>query len=98
MGATLNITAASNSYTLADRATWLKFSNKRELELVFAGDKKLHNQYSIILINPEKHPHINQKDARVFLEWITSSKGQAIIDTYRLMGQKLFIPNAKPSS
>ncbi len=94
MGATLNMAAASNSYTLTDRGTWINFSNKQELELLFEDDPPLHNQYSILLINTERHPHINAEGARTFADWMTSEQGQQVIGGYRLQGEQLFQPNA----
>lgn len=94
MGATLNMAAASDSYTLTDRGTWINFANKQELELLFENDPPLHNQYSILLIDTEHHPYINAEGARTFADWMVSERGQRVIGSYRLQGQQLFQPNA----
>jgi len=88
MGATLNIAADLGAYTLADRATWIAFQNKRSLRLLLEGDQRLFNQYSVILVNPERHPHIKTKLGEAFVDWVKSEAGQSAIDTYRLDGQQ----------
>jgi len=95
MGATLNMAASMDAYTIADRGTWLSFNNKQSLDILFSGDKNLFNQYSIILINPKIHPHVKHELANNFLKWLTSNEGQKLISQYKKMGQQLFIPNAK---
>lgn len=95
MGAVLNMTAASgNAYTIADRATWLAFRNKTELALLVQGDARLFNQYSLILVNPEKHPHVKKQQALLFMDWMTSVEGQRAIAGFQTAGQALFKPNA----
>jgi len=95
MGATLNMASSMNAYTLTDRGTWLSFNNKQDLEILFSGVPPLHNQYSVILINPKKHPHVKYKLANNFSNWLTSNEGQSLISKFRIMGQQLFFPNAK---
>ena len=75
MGATLNTAAAMDAYTLADRATWSKFANKQNLTLLVEGDKKLFNQYGVILVNPAKHPKVKVADAQAFIDWLISPRG-----------------------
>lgn len=98
MGATLNIAAGMPAYTLADRATWISFDNKGPLAIMVEGDGRLFNQYGIILVNPAKHPHVKKEDGQAFVDWLVSTEGQEAIAGYRLNGQQLFHPNAKPSS
>jgi len=95
MGATLNIAAGMNAYTLTDRATWLAFGNKGKLKIQSEGDKRLFNQYGVVLINPEKHRHVKETQGRAFIRWLTGIKGQAAIASYKLKGKQLFFPNAK---
>ncbi len=99
MGATLNTAAALDGYTIADRATWLAFANKRDLAITVEGDPRLFNQYGVILVNPARHPHVKAKAARTFVEWLTSPAGQRAIADFRIDGQQLFVPNyrAPPS-
>ena len=94
MGATLNTAAASNAYTLTDRATWIAFKNKRDLVIVVEGDKRLFNQYGIMLVNPAKHLHVKQDFGQQFIDWIVSAEGQKAIADYKRDGQSLFFPNA----
>ena len=98
MGATLNTASALPGYTLTDRATWIAFENKGPLEIVVEGDERLFNQYGIILVNQEKHPHVKTEDGQAFVDWILSEEGQAAIADYQLNGQQLFFPNAETGS
>ena len=94
MGTTLNTAAGMGAYTMSDRATWIAFENKRDLEVLVEGDKRLFNQYGVILVNPHKHPHVKAKAGQAFIDWLLSPEGQAAIASYRLDGQQLFFPNA----
>jgi tungstate transport system substrate-binding protein len=94
MGATLNTASASNAYALADRGTWISFKNRGDLEIVVEGDKRLFNQYGVILVNPAKHAHVKKDFGQQFVDWITSPEGQKAIADYKLDGQQLFFPNA----
>lgn len=95
MGATLNTASAMNAYTLTDRGTWLKFSNKRELKALVEGDNQLFNPYGIIVVNPAQHPHIKRADAEAFANWLVSKAGQKAIAAYKIKGQQAFFPNAQ---
>lgn len=94
MGTTLNIANGMGAYVLADRGTWLSFKNRNGLTLLFENDPLLHNQYSIIEINPKRHPHTKSKEATLFTDWLASSEGQQMIASFTLNGQQLFFPNA----
>ena len=96
MGPTLNMAAATNAYTLSDRATWYAFKNRRDLDLVFAGDPVLFNPYGVIPVNPARHPHVKKEAAERFAQWLVSKEGQEAIATFRADGQQVFFPNAKP--
>jgi tungstate transport system substrate-binding protein len=93
MGPTLNTAAAMNAYTLSDRATWSKFANKQDLELLVAGDKRLFNQYGVILVNPAKFPHVKVADAQTFIDWLISPEGQGVIAGYKINGEQAFFPD-----
>ena len=95
MGPTLNMAAAINGYTLSDRATWGSFKNRRDLDLVLAGDPVLFNPYGVIPVNPVRHPHVNKQGAERFAQWLTSKDGQEAIAAFRADGQPVFFPNAK---
>jgi tungstate transport system substrate-binding protein len=94
MGPALNTAAAMNAYVLADRGTWLSFKNRQNLSIVVEGDKRLFNQYGVMLVNPAKHPHIKKAEGQAFVDWIVSAEGQAAIASYQIGGQNLFFPNA----
>lgn len=94
MGATLNTAAGMNAYVLADRGTWLSFKNRGELAIVVEGDKRLFNQYGIMLVNPAKHPHVKKDLARAFVNWLISPEGQRTIADYKIGNDQLFFPNA----
>jgi tungstate transport system substrate-binding protein len=94
MGAALNTASAMNGYVLADRATWLSFRNRGELEIIVEGDRRLFNQYGIMLVNPVRHAHVKQADGQAFIDWIVSPEGQSAITGYKIEGQQLFFVNA----
>ncbi|TDN96364.1 MULTISPECIES: substrate-binding domain-containing protein [Halomonas] len=95
MGATLNTAAAMDAYVMSDRATWVAFDNRQNLELLFEGDEALFNQYGSILMNPERFPHLKHDLAEQWHEWLLSDEGQQAIADFEVKGQQLFFPNAK---
>ncbi|MBA3597354.1 MAG: extracellular solute-binding protein [Methylibium sp.] len=95
MGPALNIAASSGSYALADRGTWLSFKNRRDLAILVEGDKRLFNQYGVMVVNPERHPHVKKQAAQRFVDWIVSPAGQQAIAAYKIGGEQLFFPNAQ---
>jgi tungstate transport system substrate-binding protein len=98
MGAALNFAAASDAYVLSDRATWIHFRNKADLEIVVQGDKRLFNQYGVILVNPQKHPNVKKALGQEFIDFLISPEGQKAIAGYRVAGQELFYPDANDPS
>ncbi len=94
MGAALNTAAALGAYVLTDRATWVSFGNKQDLEILVEGDARLFNQYGVIVVNPKIHPHVKAAKGQAFIDWLTSNEGQANIRAFRVRGQQLFHPNA----
>ena len=97
MGAALNTASASNAYVLADRGTWLSFKNRGDLVIAVEGDKRLFNQYGVMLVNPEKHPSVKKDFGQQFIDWLVSSEGQKAIADYKINGEQLFYPNANDS-
>ena len=95
MGPTLNTAAGMDAYALTDRGTWLSFENPQHLEILVEGDPRLFNQYGIILVNPEKHPHVKADLGQKFVDWVLSEDGQQAIADFRIGGQQAFFPNAK---
>jgi len=94
MGPALNIASSINAYILADRGTWLSFKNRGDLGIVVEGDKRLFNQYGVMLVNPAKHPHVKNDLGQTFVDWVVSPDGQRAIAQYTIGGQQLFFPNA----
>ncbi len=94
MGAALNMASAGNNYVLSDRATWISFKNKADLAIIVEGDKRLFNQYGVILVNPQKHPNVKKELGQQFIDWVTGPEGQQAIGAYKIEGQQLFFPNA----
>src|SRR6476646_3932015 len=94
MGAALNMASASNAYVLSDRGTWLSFKNKGDLQILVEGDKRLFNQYGVILVNPEKHPAVKKELGQEFIDWLLSPEGQKAIANSKINGEQLFYPNA----
>jgi tungstate transport system substrate-binding protein len=94
MGPTLNTAAAMNGYALSDRGTWLSFKNRADLVVSVEGDRRLFNQYGVILVNPAKHAHVKRETGQAFIDWLVSREGQEAIAGYKINGQQLFFPNA----
>ncbi len=94
MGPALNTAASLGAYILADRGTWLNFKNRGDLKILVEGDKRLFNQYGIMLVNPAKHPHVKQDLGNAFIDWVISPEGQRAIADYKINGEPLFFPNA----
>ena len=87
-----------NAYILADRGTWLSFANRGDLTLVVEGDRRLFNQYGVMLVNPQRHPNVKRELGQQFVDWLISAKGHDAIGAYRINGQQLFFPNAGTDS
>jgi tungstate transport system substrate-binding protein len=94
MGAALNTAASMNAYLLSDRATWLNFKNRGDLAVLVEGDKRLFNQYGVMLVNPAKFPQTKKEMGQQFIDWLISAEGQKAIAGYKIGGQQLFFPNA----
>jgi len=95
MGPALNTAAGMNAYILADRGTWLSFKNRGELAVLVESDKRLFNQYGIMLVNPQKHPSVKKELGQAFIDWVVSPEGQNAIASYKINGEQLFFPNAE---
>ncbi len=94
MGPALNMASSSNAYLLSDRGTWLSFKNRGELAVLTEGDKRLFNQYGVMLVNPQKHPAVKAREGQAFIDWLISEKGQEAISSYKVGGEQLFFPDA----
>ena len=98
MGPALNTASASNAYLLSDRGTWLSFKNRGDLTILVAGDRRLFDQYGVMLVNPVKHPQVKVAAGQAFIDWLVSKPGQEAIASYKIDGEQLFFPNATPDS
>lgn len=96
MGHSLQMASEMGAYTMTDRGTWLALQDKLALRLVLESDPRLINSYQVILVNPTRHPHVNIDSARKFAQWLVSSEGQEVIGNFRINGEVLFVPAAKP--
>ena len=94
MGPALNMAASADAYVLADRGTWLSFKNRGALEILVEGDRRLFNQYGVMLVNPAKHPHVKVAEGQAFVDWLISADGQKTIADYKIGGEQLFFPDA----
>ena len=94
MGPALNMASSTNGYVLTDRGTWLSFKNRGELAVLVEGDKRLFNQYGVMVVNPARHPHVKTQLAQAFVDWVVSPAGQQAIAAYKIGGEQLFFPNA----
>ena len=97
MGPALNTASAENAYVLTDRGTWLSFKNRGDLTVLVEGDRRLFNQYGVMLVNPAKHAHVKAADGQSFIDWLVSTEGQKVIAEYKIGGEQLFFPNASGS-
>ena len=95
MGPALNTAAGMNAYLLSDRGTWLSFKNRGELGVLVEGDKRLFNQYGVMLVNAQKHPAVKKEWGQAFVDWLISPEGQQAIASYKIDGEQLFFPDAK---
>ena len=97
MGATLNFASANNCYVLSDRGTWSHLKNKGDLQTLVEGDKRMFNQYDVILVNPAKHPDVKKELGQQFIDWLTSPDGQKTIANYKIEGKQVFyLTNTSP--
>ncbi|SEA88878.1 substrate-binding domain-containing protein [Variovorax sp. YR216] len=95
MGPALNIAASTGAYVLADRGTWLSFKNRADLTVLVEGDKRLFNQYGVMVVGPARFPQLNSAGAQKFVDWVISPAGQSTIASYKIGGEQLFFPNFK---
>ena len=82
------------AYILSDRGTWLAFKNRGDLGVVVQGDRRLFNQYGVMLVNPDKHAAVKRAEGQAFVDWMVSPDGQKTIAGYKIGGEQLFYPNA----
>ena len=94
MGPALNMASATGGYVMSDRGTWLNFKNRADLTVLVEGDKRLFNQYGLMLVSAAKHPQVKTAEGQQFIDWVTGPAGQAVIASYKIGGEQLFFPNA----
>ena len=98
MDAALEMAVARNAYVLSDRATWIHLKNRGDLQILVEDDKRMFNQYGVILVNPAKHPNVKHEFGQQFINWLVSPEGQKAIANYKIEGEQLFVPNAADPS
>ena len=98
MGGTINTGVGMGAYVFTDRATWSSFKNRGDHRIAVEGDKKLFNQYGIMLVNTEKHPRVRKAEGQAFIDWVLSAEGQNAIRSFQIGGEQQFFPNASPGS
>jgi tungstate transport system substrate-binding protein len=98
MGATLRIASEKQAYTLTDRSTYLHLQKTLASTILFAGDPVLRNVYSVMRVNPVKHPNVNAAGAMALHAWLLGDKASALIQQYgkEQFGQPLFYLEARP--
>jgi tungstate transport system substrate-binding protein len=96
MGAVLTIANEQLAYTLSDRGTYLSRRADLDLVILVEGDPILFNPYSVIAVNPERHPGVNFEAAMRFIRWLTSVETQKLIGEFgrEQYGQPLFTPDS----
>ena len=94
MGAALNMAGETRAYVLSDRGTWIAFKNKNDLQIMVEGDRRMFNQYGVMLVNPDKHPNVKRQYGQAFIDWLVSPDGQSAIAGYKIDGKQMFYPNA----
>jgi len=96
MGPTLLMASEKHAYTLTDMGTFLAYKGKLELVPVVEKGSILLNVYSVIAINPEKHPETKIEMANNLIDFLTSKEIQELIGEYGVKeyGIQLFIPCA----
>jgi tungstate transport system substrate-binding protein len=98
MGATLNTGIGMDGYVMTDRATWIKFGNKADHQILVEGDARMFNQYGDHSGEPgARHPNVKAEAGQAFIDWVLSDDGQSAIAAYQVDGQQLFFPNANAS-
>ena len=99
MLATITVAQEKNGYTMTDRGTYIKYQDQQSgnapLTVLVEGDDILLNQYSVLTLDPTNCPNAKYDLALAFSDWMASESAQKKIGEFRLLGQKLFIPNAK---
>jgi tungstate transport system substrate-binding protein len=98
MDAALQMAVASSAYVLSDRATWIHLKNRGDLQILVEDDKRMFNQYGVILVNPAKHPNVRHEFGQQFINWLVSPEGQKAIANFKTEGEQLFFPNATDPS
>jgi tungstate transport system substrate-binding protein len=92
MATVLRIADEKNAYTLADRGTFLALRKELRPVILWEGDPLLRNRYVVILVNPDKHPHVNASAAMRFADFLTSADTKKLIRGFGVdkFGEPLF--------
>ena len=79
-------------------APWIHLKNRGDLQILVEDDRRMFNQYGVILVNPAKHPNVKYEFGQQFINWLVSPEGQKAIANYKIEGERLFVPNATDPS
>jgi len=98
IGGTLKVADEIGAYALSDRGSFIFFAarGKVDLQILLEGGRALFNPYSIIAVNPKRNPHVRYDLAMKYIRFLTSARGQELIGSFRLKGNKLFYPFMPP--
>ncbi len=96
MGTTLMLASEKRAYTLTDRATYLAFRKRLELDVLLERDAPLVNVYHVMEANPARHPRVNAAGGQALADFLVSAAAQAVIRTFGVdtYGQPVFVPDA----
>lgn len=92
MGDTLTMANEELGYAMTDRGTYVSMKDDLDLVIVLEGDAILFNQYGVMAINPEEHPHVKYDYAKMYIDFLMSDEGQELISSYQINGETLFFP------
>jgi tungstate transport system substrate-binding protein len=97
MGAVLRMADEKRGYALSDRGTFISQRDKLQLIMVYSGDPTWINQYAVIPVNPDQHPHIKHDLATQFAEFLVSNEAQLLIADFGRVkyGEPLFRSNPR---
>lgn len=93
MGPCLVMAGEMQAYVFSDKATWIATRDQHKLDMLMGSSDDLKNTYSVIAVNPDKHPETNAKGAQAWIDYLKSNDAKAIIDDFGMeeYNEALFI-------
>jgi len=92
MGDTLTMANEELGYAMTDRGTYVAMRDNLDLVIVLEGDPVLFNQYGVMVVNPDEHPHVKHDYAMMYIDFLMSDEGQELINSYQVNNETLFSP------